>query len=158
MVAAMVGGIVGLTSIAGKAGWGYLMDRTLREHTYTLASLSLVLSIGALVLAGTYPLSVLPYVYAVVLGIGYAITAPFTPAVSSDLFGGPGFSTIFGSIHISLGLGTAAGAWAGGKIYDLTGSYTAAFWGAFGLICFSCALLWLVAPRRPNPPPGRTDP
>jgi MFS family permease len=155
MVAAMVGGIVGLSSIAGKMGWGYLMDRTLREHVYTLASVSLVLSIGALSLAGDHPLSVLPYVYAVVLGIGYAITAPFTPAVSSDLFGGPGFSTIFGSIHISLGLGTAAGAWAGGMIYDLTGSYAAAFWGAFGLICFSCALLWVVAPRRPNPPPAR---
>ncbi len=157
MVAATVGGVVGLTSIAGKTGWGYLMDRTPREHTYTLASVSLLLSIGALALAGTYPLSLLPYVYAVVLGIGYAITAPFTPAVSNDLFGGPGFSTIFGSIHISLGLGTAAGAWAGGKIYDLTGRYAAAFWGALGLICFSCALLWLVAPRRPNPPPGQTD-
>jgi MFS family permease len=153
MVAAAVGGVVGLTSIAGKAGWGYLMDRTPRELVYTLASASLVLSIGALALAGTYPLSLLPYLYAVVLGIGYAITAPFTPAVSSDLFGGPGFSTIFGSIHISLGLGTATGAWAGGKIFDLTGSYTAAFWGALGLICFSCALLWVVAPRRPNPPP-----
>jgi MFS family permease len=155
MVAATVGGIVGLTSIAGKAGWGYLMDRKPRELVFTLASASLVLCIGALVLAGTYPLSALPYLYAVVLGIGYAITAPFTPAVSSDLFGGPGFSTIFGSIHISLGFGTATGAWAGGKIFDLTGSYIAAFWGALGLICFSCVLLWIVAPRRPNPPPGR---
>jgi MFS family permease len=158
LVAATVGGIVGLTSIAGKAGWGYLMDRTLRELVFTLASVSVVLSIGALALAGAYPLSVLPYVYAVVLGLGYAITAPFTPAVSSDLFGGPGFSTIFGSIHISLGFGTATGAWAGGKIFDITGSYTAAFWGALGLICFSCVLLWIVAPRRPNPPPARNGP
>lgn len=157
IVAATVGGIVGLTSIAGKAGWGYLMDRTLREMVFTMASLSFALAIGALVLAGTYPLSVLPYVYAVVLGIGYAITAPFTPAVSSDLFGGPGFSTIFGSIHISLGVGTATGAWAGGKIFDLTGSYAAAFWGALALTCLSCILLWLVAPRRPNPPPARND-
>ncbi len=155
IVAATVGGIVGLTSIAGKAGWGYLMDRTLRELVFTLASVSVALAVGALVLAGTYPLSVLPYVYAIVLGLGYAITAPFTPAVSSDLFGGPGFSTIFGSIHISLGFGTATGAWAGGKIFDLTGSYTAAFWGALGLTCVSCVLLWSVAPRRPNPPPAQ---
>ncbi len=155
MVAATVGGIVGLVSIGGKAGWGYLMDRTLRETVYTLACVSFILSIGGLILAGTHPLSFLPYLYAVVLGIGYAITAPFTPAVASSLFGGPGFSTIFGTIHISLGFGTAAGAWAGGKIFDVTGSYTAAFWGAFGLTCFSCALLWAVAPRRPNPPPIR---
>ena len=157
MVAATVGGIVGLTSIAGKAGWGYLMDRTLRELVFTLASISLVLCIGALVLAGAHPLSALPYIYALLLGFGYAITAPFTPAVSSELFGGPGFSTIFGTIHISLGFGTAAGAWAGGKIFDLTGSYHAAFWGALGLICLSCALLWIVAPRRPNPPPAQCN-
>ena len=153
LVAATVGGIVGLTSIVGKAGWGFLMDRTPRERVYTLASLSLVLSIGALALAGAYPFSLLPYVFAVVLGIGYAITAPLAPAVSSDLFKGPGFSTIFGSIHISLGFGTAAGAWGGGKVFDLTGSYATAMWGGLCLIGFSCALLWLVAPRRPNPPP-----
>ena len=155
MVAATVGGIVGLTSLAGKAGWGYLMDRTPRELAYTLACASFALSIGGLVLAGAYPLSILPYIYAVALGVGYAITAPFTPAVASALFGGPGFSTIFGSIHISLGLGTAAGAWAGGKIFDITGSYAAAFWGALGLTCVSCIVLWAVAPRRPNPPPPR---
>jgi MFS family permease len=157
MAAATVGGIVGLTSIVGKAGWGFLMDRTHREFVYTLASLSLGLSIGALALAGAYPLSVLPYVYAIVIGIGYAITAPIAPAVSSDLFRGPGFSTIFGSIHISLGFGTAAGAWAGGKVFDLTGGYETAMWGGLGLIGFSCALLWLVAPRRPNPPPAGDD-
>jgi MFS family permease len=154
MAAATIGGIVGLTSIAGKVGWGYLMDRTLRELVYTLASLSFALSLGFLVLAGTYPATALPYAYAILLGLGYAITAPLAPAASNDLFGGPGFSTIFGSIHISLGLGAAVGAWAGGKIFDVTGSYAAAFWGAFGLICFSCVLLWAVAPRRPNPPPA----
>jgi MFS family permease len=131
------------------------MDRTLRELVYSLACLSLVLSIGALALSGAYPLSVLPYVFAVVLGLGYAITAPIAPAVSSDLFKGPGFSTIFGGIHVSLGFGTAAGAWAGGEVFDLTGSYTSAMWGALGLIAFSCVLLWVVAPRHPNPPPER---
>lgn len=154
MVAATVAGIVGLTSIAGKPGWGFLMDRMLREIVFTLASASLILSIGGLVLAGAYPATVLPYVYAIILGLAYAITAPLAPAVSNDLFGGPGFSTIFGTIHISLGLGTAAGAWAGGKIFDVTGSYTAALWGAVGLTCVACATMWLVAPRRANPAPG----
>ena len=155
MVAATVGGIVGLTSIAGKAGWGFLMDRTPRESVFTLASASLALSIGGLILAGAYPLSIIPYLFAVVLGLGYAITAPITPAIASDLFKGPGFPTIFGAVHISLGLGTAGGAWLGGVVYDLTGSYTEALWGAFGLFVFSCVLLWFVAPRRPNPLPRR---
>jgi predicted MFS family arabinose efflux permease len=151
MLAATVAGLVGLTSIAGKPGWGFLMDRMRREIVFSLASGALVLGIGGLVLAGKYPATAVPYVYAVVLGLAYAITAPLTPAVANDLFGGPGFSTIFGTIHISLGLGTAAGAWAGGKVFDLTGSYAAALWGAVALACVSCAVMWLVAPRRPNP-------
>jgi len=154
LVAATVAGIVGLTSIAGKPGWGFLMDRVLREIAFTLACGSLVLSIGGLVLAGAHPAGAMPYLYAVLLGLAYAITAPLAPAVSNDLFGGPGFSTIFGTIHISLGLGTAAGAWAGGKVFDLTGSYAAALWGAAGLTLLSCAVMWLAAPRRPNPAPG----
>jgi predicted MFS family arabinose efflux permease len=120
---------------------------------FALACGSFSLAIGVLVLAGKYPASALPFYYAVLLGIGYAITSPITPAIASDLFAGPGFSTIFGASHCALGFGTALGAWAGGEIFDQTGSYAAALWGAFSLTCFSCLLLWLVAPRRPNPPP-----
>jgi MFS family permease len=153
LVAATVAGMVGLVSAPGKMGWGYLADRVPREIVYTISSACFLASLGLLVLAGASPASVLPYVYAVCLGVGYAVTAPLTPAVSTDLFGGPGFPAIFGAVHVSLGVGPAMGAWAGGAIFDVTGSYVAALWVAAGLTVFSVALLWVVAPRRPNPPP-----
>lgn len=152
LAAAAVGGIAGLVSIPGKFAWGILSDRTGRELTYSLGFGCIGVSIGLLVLAGAYPGSGLLYLYAVVMGLGYAVTAPVMPAISSDVFGGPGFSAIFGSLHMALCLGTAVGSWGGGKIFDVTGSYTVAFWLALGLAVFSPALLWVVGPRHPNPP------
>jgi predicted MFS family arabinose efflux permease len=153
LLAATVAGTVGLVSAPGKMGWGYLLDRVPRETVYTISSASFLCSLGLLVVAGNNPASLLPYLYAVFLGVGYAVTAPLTPAVCSDLYAGPGFPAIFGAVHVSLGAGTAMGAWAGGAIFDAAGSYAAALWVAAGLTILSVLLLWAVAPRRRNPPP-----
>lgn len=153
--AAAVGGFVGLVSIPGKMGLGLLSDRTNRELAYTLAFACLVASLGVLVLAGTHPASGLPYLYAVLIGLGYSATAPLMPAAASDLFSGPRFSTIFGCLHLGNSLGASTGAWIGGRIFDGTGSYAAALWLALVTAVASATLLWVVAPRRPHPPPGR---
>ena len=152
--AAVVGGLVGLASIPGKAGWGALSDRVGRELAYTLAFACVVASVGLLRLAGHHPESGLPYAYAVMIGVGYAVTAPLTPAVASDLFAGPRFPTIFGTLHVFNSLGGAVGAWAAGWTFDATGGYGAALLAAAGLAALAPTLLWLVAPRRPNPPPA----
>jgi MFS family permease len=156
LAAAAVGGIVGAASIVGKTVWGTLSDRTGRELAYTLAFTCTVASVGAIVLAGRYPDTILPYVYGVLLGLGYAGTAPLTPAAASDLFGGPGFSTIFGSLHLLLCLGAAIGSWGAGKIYDWSGSYVWALWVALACALIAPALMWVAAPRHPHPPPART--
>ena len=41
-----------------------------------------------------------------------------------------------------------------GRIFDATGSYTVALSIAAGMALLAPALLWVVAPRRPNPPPA----
>ncbi len=153
--AAAVGGAAGLVSIVGKIGWGWLSDRSNREMTYSLAFVCVALSMGALVVAGMYPTSFLLYLYAILIGLGYGVMAPVPPAVASDLFGGPGFSTIFGTVYVMTCLGLASGTWSAGEIYDHTGSYAAALWLGLVMTVISPALLWLVAPRRPNPPPSR---
>ena len=154
LTAASVGGVVGLASIVGKMTWGTLSDRIGREPAYSLAFCSVVASVGALFLAGDHPASVVPYLYGVLIGLGYGGTAPLTPAAASDLFGGPGFATIFGTLYAILCLGAATGSWGAGKIFDWTGSYTAALWVALASGLMAPAFMWLAAPRRPHPPPG----
>jgi len=151
--AATVGGAVGLVSIAAKMGWGAFSDRAGRELAYSLACGCIVASVGLLVLAGRYPASSLPYIYAVLMGLGYSVLSPVFPAIASDLFGGLGFSTIYGTLYTVICLALASGPWAGGRVFDLTGSYAIALWVGLAMAVVSPALLWLVAPRRPNPPP-----
>jgi MFS family permease len=154
LVGATVVGIVGASSVAGKAGWGALSDRAGRELTYSLAFGCVALSVAFLALAGAYPGTPLPYVYAVLIGVGYAVTAPLTPAIASDLFGGPQFPRIFGLLHLANSIGGALGAWIAGGIFDATGSYGAALPIAAGMALLAPGLLWVVAPRRPNPAPA----
>ncbi|MBI2207640.1 MAG: MFS transporter [Candidatus Rokubacteria bacterium] len=154
LVGASVVGIVGVASVAGKTGWGALSDRAGRELTYSLAFGCVAVSVGFLALAGAYPHTPLPYGYAVLIGVGYAVTAPLTPAISSDLFGGPQFPRIFGMLHFANSVGGALGAWGAGWIFDATGSYAFALPIAAAMALLAPGLLWIVAPRRPNPPPG----
>jgi MFS family permease len=153
LVGATVVGLVVIASIAGKTGWGALSDRMGRELTYSLAFGCVAASIGLLALAGMYPRSALPYGYAVLIGVGYAVTAPLTPAIASDLFGGPRFARIFGLLQVTNSLGGALGAWFAGRLFDLTGSYGLALPVAAAMALIAPGLLWVVAPRRPNPPP-----
>lgn len=155
LTAATVAGVVGLASIATKPGWGMLSDRAGRELTYTLAAGCVVASIGLLVLAGRYPTSALPYLYAVLNALGYGVLSAVFPAIASDLFGGPGFSTIYGALYTVICVGLAFGPWAAGQIFDLTGSYATALWIGLAMAVVSPGVLWIVAPRRPNPPPVR---
>ena len=154
LAAASVGGLVGFASILGKVLWGGLSDRTGRELSYSWALLCLVASLGFLVLSGSQPASVLPYAYAILFGLGYAGTAALTPAATSDIFAGPGFSSIFGSLQVLLCLGAALGSWGAGKIFDVTGTYTLALWLAFAGSLAAPTLMWLAAPSRPNRSPA----
>jgi MFS family permease len=153
LVGASVVGLVGIASIVGKTGWGTMSDRVGREPTYSLAFACVALSVLFLALAGAYPRTLLPYAYAVLIGLGYAVTAPLTPAIASDLFGGPRFARIFGLLHFMNSLGGALGAWIAGILFDATGSYALALPIAAAMALLAPALLWFVAPRRPNPAP-----
>jgi MFS family permease len=155
LAAASVSGVVGVASIVGKMTWGVLSDRTSRELAYSLAFGCVVASVGVLPLAGTYRTFALPYLYGVLIGLGYGGTSPLTPAAASDLFGGPNFATIFGTLYALLCLGAAVGSWGAGQIFDWTGSYAAALWVALASALLAPAFMWLAAPRRPHPPPAR---
>ena len=83
------------------------------------------------------------------------MTAPVPPATASNLFGGPEFSTIYGTLYVLTCLGLAIGVWSAGEIFDRTGSYAAALWLGLLVTVLSPVLLWIAAPRRPNPTPTR---
>jgi len=131
IVAASVVGVVGLASIAGKTGGGWLSDRVERELVYVAgiaimaASAFVLLAIGGE--AGAAPARWAVYGYAVLLGVGYSVTAAITPAMVSDRFSGPHFGAIVGVGLMGTAAGSALGPLLAGYLYDATGSYTLAF-------------------------------
>ena len=136
IVAASVVGVVGLSSIAGKIGGGWLSDRMEREIVY-VAGIA-IMSASALVLLalGAAPTALGAYGYAVLLGVGYSATASLIPAMVSDRFSGAHFGAIVGVGLMGSAAGSALGPLIAGRLYDVTGSYTLPF-----LIAAACGVV-----------------
>lgn len=143
MVAASVVGVVGVASIVGKTGGGWLSDRIERELVYIAGVSVLVGSVGALLLVGAHPTPWGVYVYAVMLGVGYAVTAAIMPAMVADRFQGRHFGSILGVGLFGSSAGSAFGPWMSGYLHDLTGSYTLPFTIAALTGLMACAAGWL---------------
>ncbi len=133
MVAASVVGTVGLASVVGKTGGGWLSDKIERELVFTAGISVLVLSVGVLALVSHVPRAWLAYIYAVMLGVGYSATASLVPAMMSDRFSGVHFGSIIGIGLFGSAAGSAGGPWLAGHLFDLTGNYDLAF--AFAATC-----------------------
>ncbi len=147
-------GIIGVTSIPGKMMWGALSDRVGRELVFTGGLVCILFSLGALALVGSVPGLLMPFAFAFLVGIGYSVNAPIIPAVARDLFAGPRFPSIFGTLSLFSAMGGAMGSWLGGALYDWSGGYQLMLWVAAGLTVVGPVMLWLAAPRKPELPPA----
>ena len=127
IAAASVVSVVGLASIVGKTGGGWLSDRVERELVYVGGIVVLASSALVLLALGNAPTQWAAYGYAVLLGVGYSVTAAITPAMMSDRYSGPHFGAIVGVGLFGSAAGSAFGPWLAGRLHDTAGSYTAAF-------------------------------
>jgi MFS family permease len=132
LAAASVVGVVGLASIVGKTGGGWLSDRIERERVYFAGVSIMAASVLVLLALGAAPTRPGAYGYAVLLGVGYSVTASLIPAMVSDRFSGPHYGAIVGAGLMGAALGAALGPWLAGLLYDATGSYTLPFLIAAG--------------------------
>jgi len=145
---ANVVGLVGLVSVAGKILWGYLSDRWWVEATYLTGIAFLIAGILTLMRVGPTTSAWGLYAYAILMGLGYAVSPAMTPILSARFFAGRHFGTIFGALNMLHQAAGAAGMWLAGYAHDLTGSYSLPFLLAIVSACLSLACVWLAAPRR----------
>lgn len=147
-VAASVVGVVGVASVVGKAGGGWCSDRIGREVTFTLGMLLSVVAVGVLGVIALAPAPSWAYLYGVLIGVGYSVTAPLLPALVNDYYRGRHFGAIFGTVHVANALGGSLGPWLGGRAFDLTGSYEPALAAAVLAAAIATAALWIARQRR----------
>jgi predicted MFS family arabinose efflux permease len=119
--------LIGLFNMAGSWACGWLGGR-FRQH-YVLGWLYLIRSvtIGAFFLLPESTASVV--IFAAVMGLTWLGTVPLTSGLVAKVFGTRHLGSLFGICFLSHQIGSFLGAWLGGLVFDLTGSY-ALLWEA----------------------------
>ena len=139
---------LGLANIAGTwlAGQSsrYLQKRITLSGIYALRA---VIFVGIIYLPAT-PLTVIGLT--TLLGIGWLSTIPLTSGLVATFFGTGWMSMLFGFVFLSHQLGSFAGLYLAGVLYDATRSYTAMWWICAGLGVFA-SLMHLPIRERPVP-------
>jgi len=113
--------MIGLFNIFGTYFWGWLGNRFTKK--YVLASLyfSRAALIGIFLLSPMEPLTV--YLFASTIGFLWLGTVPVTSGLIAHIFGPRYLSTLGGIAFLFHQVGSFIGIWAGGFLFDTTGSY-----------------------------------
>ena len=155
VLAAWALGAVSVVGIPGQIMLGALSDRVGREWVWTAGCAGFAICYAALIALKHSPSNVLLYVMVLSQGfLGYALTSVMGPIVA-EIYEGPHYGSIFGTITIALIGGGAVGPWMAGATHDATGSYDLAFVLAIACSIISAAAIWIAAPRRVRQVPGR---
>lgn len=150
-------GLVSVVAIPGQIGLGALSDRIGREWVWTAGCAGFAGCYAALIALHFFPSPWLLYLMVFSQGfLGYALTSVMGPIVA-EIFEGPHYGAIFGTLTIALIGGGAVGPWVTGLVHDATGSYQLAFVAAIGLCAISAGAIWLAAPRKVRLVPGKSD-
>ena len=133
-------GIIGLFNILGAYVFGADGDRYRKKNllTFIYSSRALVM-ILMLVLPITDNTAL---IFGAILGVLWLATVPLTSGIVAQIFGTQYFSMLYGIVFMSHQFGAFSGAWLGGYIYDIAGSYDLMWVVSAALGLAAAALHW----------------
>ena len=154
-LAAFALGAVAMAGVVGQIALGHLSDRIGREWIWTVGCAGFVVCYVALIVLRTHPTPALLWTMVLAQGaLGYGLTSVFS-AIPTELFQGPHFGTIFGTVGALSVAGAGVGPWVAGVLHDHTGTYSLAFAVAAACSVISAISVWLAAPRKVRLVAGR---
>jgi len=130
--------VVGLFNIIGSYGCGALGGRYSKRLILAWIYGIRAVAIGIFIAAPITPAGT--YLFAAVLGVTWLGTVPLTNSLVGQIFGLKFLSTLFSISFLGHQLGAFVGAWAGGAVFDATGSYNLVWMVAVGLSVVAAAL------------------
>ena len=142
LTASKVLGYMVLMSVPSRFIFGYLGDQF--DKRKLLFLLCLLQGIGIIIFIHAKTLALL-YLFVIVYGVGYGGVFPLTIALRADLFGRKNYATLAG---ISMSLTTIATVSApvlAGYLFDVTRSYSLAFY-TFGVMIVFAGIVFLFVP------------
>lgn len=143
--AALCASILGGTSLLGRVGTGWLMDRFFGPRVALAINLVTAAGIFLLAHARSFPAGCLA---AALIGVGAGGEAATTPYLLTRYFGLRAFSTLYGLTWTFYAAAGAIGPIILGRAFDMTGSYASLLALLAGVLAVAAAMnLWL--PRYP---------
>lgn len=127
--------LIAVSNIVGTYWWG--MQGARYPKPYLLSAIYALRAVFILLFIAVplSPASV--YVFAIAIGTLWLSTVPLTNGLVASIFGVNYLSMLAGVVFMSHQLGSFLGAWAGGALFDRTGSYTVAWLATAGLGVFA---------------------
>lgn len=138
-------GLVGLVNVFGALAMGALGDKFSKK--YLLSTLYMGRAVAITVFLLTPPSVASVLIFAGVMGMFWLGTVPVTSALVMQMFGLKHASMLLGIVFFSHQLGSFAGVWMGGYLFDLTGSYNIVWWLSVALGVASSILHWPIDER-----------
>jgi predicted MFS family arabinose efflux permease len=129
---------IGLFNMVGSWACGWLGGRFRQQHLLAWLYLIRGGAIAVFVASPKSEASVLAF--AAVMGLVWLGTVPLTSGLVAKVFGTRHLGTLFGICFLSHQIGSFLGAWAGGYVFDLTGSYSLV-WAATAIAGLLAAML-----------------
>ena len=129
-------GVIGIGSISDKIG-----RRLPLSAVYFVRGLSFLLLLNAENI-------IFLYLFVLVFGLSWMATVPLTSAMVAEIFGPAYLGTIFGAVSFGHQVGGALGSFLAGFLFDLTGSYFAAFMMGLAL-CMAASIFAYLLNERP---------
>ncbi len=118
--------LIGLFNVVGTYAAGVLGQRM--EKRFILSAIYALrgVAIVAFVLSPLSPMSV--YLFSAFMGLLWLSTIPPTNAIVANVFGVRYMGMLGGVVFLNHQIGSFLGVWLGGKLFDVTGSYTLVWW------------------------------
>jgi len=137
--------LVGLFNIIGSYAAGALGGRYQKKNLLTILYLLRSLVFLLFILLPISNFTVLAF--SALLGLLWLSTVPLTSGLIGTVFGPAYMSLLYGVVFFSHQIGSFFGAWLGGKLYDMFGSYDAMWWISVALGLGAAALHWPILER-----------
>lgn len=120
--------VIGLFNMIGTWVAGWLGGKFRKKYLLSVIYFGRSLAILVFVFLPINEVTVIGF--AAVMGLLWLSTVPLTSGIVAQVFGTRYMATLYGIVFLSHQLGSFAGVWVGGLVYDATGSYEMFWWVA----------------------------
>jgi MFS family permease len=130
--------LIGLFNVAGSYLCGFLGGHYSKK--YLLSGIYCVRAVAITVFIVLPVTPMTAYIFAAVMGLTWLGTVPLTNGLVAQIFGVKYLATLFSIVFLGHQIGSFIGAWYGGYMFDVAGSYEKVWMFAIGLSVVAAVL------------------